>query len=163
MLVREANDRPGLDTGSYGGPATGRYITVGTTLLTMGTFAGTLTFTVLLTLTVESDDIIRSLLGYSSALFMASITFVLPGIVALQPYSDNERPSRVIFWMVLGLYSFASTCMSVAFFLLMSVLQYYTDHRAYVLGIVLLSVSTSITLFNSLVNLGSYFVPIPWL
>lgn len=145
-----------------GGPTASRYITIGTTLLTMGAFAGTLTFTVLLTLTGDHEDAVRTLLGYASTLFLGSITFAFPGIVALQPWADDERPSSAIFGMVVGLYGFAGGCMLAAFFLLMAVMKYYMDYRAYVLGMVLLSISTCITLFNSCINMLSYFVNIPW-
>jgi hypothetical protein len=155
--------KPKGSTGSMAnGPTAARYITVGTTLLTMGTFAGTLTFTVLLTLSRDYNDTVRTLLGYASTLFLASITSVFPGIVALQPYSDEQHPSRTIFWMLVGLYSFAGGCMSVAFFLLMAIMKYYIDYRAFLLGMIFLSISTCITLFNSFINMLSYKKKIPW-
>jgi hypothetical protein len=133
-------------------PTVSRYLTLGNTLLVTATFAGTLTFTVLLTAANPPTEV-QSLLGFASALFLASITSLFPILLALQRYSDNDNPQGVFLFIVIAGYTIITAFMSVAFILLMIVLKHYTVKAAFVLGIVLLGISTSATLGMALWNL----------
>lgn len=135
-------------------PTTARYLQLGNTLLVMATFAGTLTFSALLTVSAPSEGV-KSLLGFAPALFLGSITGVFPIILALLRCSDDETPKGV--GLVVAGYSIISVLMSAAFLLLMVVLRQYTTSTAFGLRVFLLGASFMATLgvgiWNSLLKL----------
>src|SRR5256885_8825128 len=112
-----------------GAPTTSRYVALGTTLLVISTFAGTLTLSALLTIQTSSDQV-KSLLGFASALFLGSVTGFVPIILALQRYSDNERPTGVFYGIVIIGYTLLTAFISVAFILLMIIIKHYTVQGA---------------------------------
>jgi hypothetical protein len=132
-------------------PTTSRYLTLGNTLLATATFAGTLTFTVLLTVMNPAHQV-KSLLGFASALFLGSITGIFPIILALQRYGEKERPQGIIHDIVVAGYTIITFFILVAFVLLMIVIKHYTVKAAFVLGIVLLGINTAASLGASLWN-----------
>ena len=139
-------------------PTTSRYLALGNTLLIMATFAGTLTFTVLLTVANPPAQV-PILLGFASALFLGSITGVFPIILALQRWDDDESPQGVFYFIVVIGYSVITAFMSAAFILLMLVLKHYTVQAAFVLGIVLLGSSTLASLGVAVWNALSWKWP----
>lgn len=149
------NQPPGHITKSHPAmPTTARYLQLGNTLLVMATFAGTLTFSALLTVSTPSESV-KSLLGFASALFLGSITGVFPIILSLLRCSDDETPKAVGF--VVAGYSIIVALMSAAFLLLMVVLKQYTTIAAFSLGVCLVGVSSTATvgvaIWNSVLRL----------
>jgi hypothetical protein len=147
-------------------PTTSRYLKLANTLLVISTFAGTVTFSVLLTATNTLDvngdsgdsgvlDFVKKHLGYASALFLGSVTGVFPILLLLQRVKTDESPGGYIFFFTMCGFVIITALMTTAFFLLMLVLQHYTVKGAFILGLVLLGISTALSLSLALWNLGS--------
>lgn len=142
-------------TQNAGAPPASRYLRVAQVLLVTATFAGAITFNVLLTV-ANPPTKVQSLLGFASALFLASITGLFPIMLVLQRVPDDQHPNRLIFYIVVGGYCVVATLMCVAFILLMIVIKEYTVQGAFVLGIVLLGINTVLTLWAAGWNACSY-------
>jgi hypothetical protein len=132
-------------------PTASRYLGLGNALLVIGTFAGALTFSTLLTSTTLTDHH-RNLLGVASALFLGSVTGVFPIFLALQLTDDDQTPSGRWWYFVIVGYSFLAVLISIAFLLLVVVLKQYTTLAAVVLGLCLLGVSAASSLVIALIN-----------
>ena len=131
---------------------TSRYLMLANTLLVMATFAGTLTFTVLLTVDVENLPVgVPELLGIASALFLTSIMGLFAVIILLQRFRDN---TMVLGWFhratVAG-YTIIFMAMAIAFFLLVVALHSIVK-IAFVVGVILLGISTALTILIAVWN-----------
>ncbi len=133
-------------------PTASRYIKLGECLLVTATFAGTLTFTTILTVSNLSSHV-KTLLGFASALFLASITGVFPLLLVLQRYADEDPPVGGYYCAVTtGLELLASMTLA-AFILLVVVLKYYISRAAFVLCATFVGINTALTLLLGLWNL----------
>lgn len=139
-------------------PTTSRYLTLANTLLVIATFAGTLTFSTLLTVP-DLSDTDKNLLGFASALFLGSVTGVFPIILTLQGVKDDQELRNVsafCYIIVVVGYVILTAFISTAFLLLMVVLKHHTSQAAFILGTVLLATSTTLSGFVAGSNFLSY-------
>ena len=136
-------------------PTTKRYLKLADILLIIATFAGTVTFTVLLTITTASNSPpphVKTLLGLAAALFLGSVTGIFPIILSLQRFKDDQRPGGIFLFFAWFGYGFIALLMSAAFFLLMVVLKYYNVQSAFILGVALLGISSLLSILMAFVN-----------
>jgi hypothetical protein len=142
------------------GPAVSRYWSLGETFLIISTFAGSITFSSLLAIKPgDAPEQVQSLLGFATALFLGSITLIFPIILALQPLKDEEDlEQEPIRWrIVVTGYTIVAAFMSVAFFLVIIVLKYFTDLGAFILGVTILSINVLLAIVVQLYNLDIWF------
>jgi len=131
---------------------TSRYIMLANTLLVMATFAGTLTFTVLLTVDLENLPTgVPELLGIASSLFLTSITGLFPVILLLQRFTDDTAVRGWFHQATIASYAIIFAAMTTAFFLLIIALHRIVE-IAFVFGVVLLGISTTVTIVIAIWN-----------